>query len=56
VCSHEVATSPATELPATEQLSTVEIIEQVNASGKITDAQASKLTARRQNCQDEDWR
>jgi len=34
--SDEIATSPATELPATEQLSTGEIIEQVNASGKIT--------------------
>ena len=45
---NEVAASPATESPeaephAVEQLSTDEIMEQVNASGKITDAQAESL-------------
>ena len=42
--SDEVTTSPAADPPATEQLSTGEIIMQVNASGKITDAQAEILS------------
>jgi len=50
--SDEIATSPATELPATELpatelLSTGEIIEQVNASGKITGTLITRALNRR---------